>query len=172
MTEKPLPLKAHEVRAVLEGRKTQVRRLIKIRGTHEIDPHRDDDPPWPWVEWDDGSWHPAQSPFGTPGDRVWIRETWALETLPEGERVVWRADRAAAWREEMGAEHFYLDADYQPDWWRSPLHMPRWASRLAPEVVGVRVERIGEADAKAEGLVTDSWVWVVDLKRVEVPCGQ
>lgn len=175
-------MKAHEVRAVLEGRMTQVRRLVRDqppRATLRIDPacvcplfpeathHAVVPSGAPGHE--ACCWH-IKCPFGGAGDRLWIRETWALETMPEGERIVWRADKAAAWR---GEEHFYLDADYKPDWWRSPIHMPRWASRITLEVASVRVERlqdIGEADAKAEGVPARVMSTAEPLHVVELAC--
>ncbi|RKH14333.1 hypothetical protein D7V97_03365 [Corallococcus sp. CA053C] len=94
-------------------------------------------------------------PYGQPGDRLWVRETWGLEDgKDDGERVVWQADRAAAWRSNLN-DRFYLASDYAPTRWRPSIHMPRWASRLTLDVASVRVERlhdITEEDAKAEGL--------------------
>lgn len=94
-------------------------------------------------------------PYGEPGDRLWVRETWALESLgDDGERIVWAADRAAAWRSEP-KEIYFLESLYTPRKWRPSIFMPRWASRITLEVTGIRIERlqdISEEDARAEGL--------------------
>jgi hypothetical protein len=81
------------------------------------------------------------SPYGHPGDRLWVRETWN-KTNPSGESgsVFYRATD----------EKKYPDAI-----WRPSIFMPRWASRITLEIVSTRVERvqeISEAHAKAEGV--------------------
>lgn len=98
-----------------------------------------------------------RSPYGSPGDQLWGRETWA----PHDDAAVRNKER----------DHIYYRADdlrrYDTDGrWHPSIFMPRWASRILDEVVSVRVERvqdIAEADARAEGvdaLVHESWsVW-------------
>ena len=104
---------------------------------------------------------PCRCPYGEPGDRLWVRETWAHENMPHGPyqpgcAVFYRAD--------------YMDDPLGPDLERSPdgirrrwipsIHMPRAACRLELEVTGVRVERlhdISEADAVDEGIRISSW---------------
>ena len=95
-------------------------------------------------------------PLVSPGDTLWVREVWAPVSPDENRRPIeecgieYRADtpnakRAGGWDEEPND----LDAIR----WRSPIHMPRWASRLTLKVTAVKVERvqdISEADAKAE----------------------
>lgn len=91
-----------------------------------------------------------RSPYGGPGDRLWVRETWGLfdtepKDGPEKAKVFYRATDGD--RDELR---------YQL--WRPSIHMPRWASRITLEVVSVRVERlqeISEADAIAEGVQQD-----------------
>jgi hypothetical protein len=148
------------VRAIIDGRKTQTRRLIRVppASTTEcqvFDPHE--------ILWStpDG---PAITPVPyEPGTRLWVRETWALEDLGEdGTRLVYRSDRAARWcRLECGdlaaldENVHFLESNYRPDRWRPSIFMPRWASRLTLEITDVRVQRlqdIGEADALAEGV--------------------
>ncbi len=95
-------------------------------------------------------------PFGRAGDRLWGREAHAIEDLGEdGERTVWRLDRAARWV-EPGASPFYLASDYEPERWRSAATMPRRASRLAFELLSVEVRQVHnatEADARACGVL-------------------
>lgn len=172
--ERPIIFSGLMVAAILEGRKTQTRRALKPQPR----PTRKG-----WWEWGHAIgkplapaprrsvWHAATwqreagtapiehfCPYGAPGDRLWVRETWALGDCGEdGKRVVWRADRAAAWvlpHNTLG-EIWYLPSDYDPDRWRPSIHMPRWASRINLEVTEARVQRlqdITEEDARAEGI--------------------
>lgn len=158
MKERPILFSAPMVRAILEGRKTQTRRVVKLNDAGRVARggrqwHIDDD-------------HAALAcPYGQPGDRLWVREahlldppidgTWpsvgdsftSIDDIPERyrnpEHVLYRADDklTTAWR------------------WRPSIHMPRWASRITLEVTDVRVERlqdISEADAQAEGVDRDT----------------
>lgn len=87
-------------------------------------------------------------PYGVPGDRLWVRETW-MPAMDAGGGLV----RYAADYDDAGREHM---ASLQR--WRPSIHMPRQASRLTLEVVSVRVQRlqeISEEDARAEGVLAD-----------------
>ncbi|WP_175760458.1 hypothetical protein [Burkholderia anthina] len=162
MKERPILFSAPMVRAILAGRKTQTRRVIKHQppaATREVFTFHHPDPRTHYWAFDGGSlldWsHPC--PQGEIGDRLYVRETWQHSNHPFGpyERdclVFYRAD--------------YLDDPLGPDLersadgirreWRPSIHMPRWASRITLEITGVRVERlqdIGEADACAEGAI-------------------
>jgi hypothetical protein len=127
------------VRAILDGAKTQTRRKVRL-GRWQIE-ERDDGSPWPWMydeKRDGDSW--LRCPYGQPGDRLWVRETW--RSYPDG--IVYRADYR---------DTDFADAVHAP--WRASIHMPRSASRIELEVTGVRVELlqdISEADAVAEGV--------------------
>lgn len=128
MRERPIIFSGESVRAILDGRKVQTRRVIK-----PVQPR------------DDGRWPAGRDPvpdcpFGRVGDRLWVRETWADH--PDGDGPIYRATDPT-WDDEPGSIR-----------WRPPIHMPRWASRLTLEVAGVRVERlqaIDKAGARAEG---------------------
>lgn len=164
MRERPILFSAPMVQAILAGRKTVTRRVVKPQ------PPEDDAPlatGWFHPEASDGGpgphtfgvygvdWH-VRCPYGAPGDWLWVRETWSARTA----RGFW-----AASARDVGS----LDVKiYRASWptpsrpapprWLSPVYMPRWASRITLEVVSVRVERlqeITEADARAEGL---DWV--------------
>jgi hypothetical protein len=117
---------------------------------------------------DEGSFH-FRCPYGAPGDRLWVRETWALAHLSvdcEGvcddvEEFTGRliaANRDGYWAPIYAADADDINnhpSDRLVKRYRPSIHMPRWASRLTLEVVSVRVERlqdITEADAEAEGL--------------------
>lgn len=156
MTDRPILFTGPMVRAILDGRKTVTRRLVT---GHDVIEERDDGTPWPysttWSHGDDGS--PWQAcPYGVPGDRLWVKETFAERVDIDGKDPAQRAR----------AKHYLMfkangDDPRDPDnfhtWgrWRSPRYMPRWASRLTLDVVSVRVERlqaITEKDARAEGV--------------------
>lgn len=135
---RPILFNGQMVRAIIEGRKTQTRRIVGNM-------HQD------YVDVDDGrgvvGWvdnctgrevvnYPKRCPYGQPGDRLWVRETWG-QTIED--TVCYRAD------EPMSIVTR----------WRPSIHMPRWASRITLEVVAVRVERlqdISEEDAISEGV--------------------
>lgn len=141
MKERPILFSGPMVRALLAGTKTQTRRAVK----GEI-AERDGVPTLngqPLVEC------PAvlgQCPYGAPGDRLWVRETWA----PHDEL----AHRCGT----EGRYYYRADDDrkYETDGrWHPSIHMPRRVSRITLEVTGIRVERLQSItpdDAKAEGI--------------------
>jgi hypothetical protein len=140
MKERPILFSGEMVRAILDGRKTQTRRVIKPQ-LKVIDL----DGGFGWYERYNYKNHEHLSidellimcPYGVPGDLLWVRETWCLR--PEG--YGYRADNEPA---------------NNPRKWGPSIYMPRQASRITLQVVGVRVERlqeIGESDAQAEGVV-------------------
>lgn len=136
MKERPVIFNGEMVRAILDGRKTQTRRIVKS-DCMDIG-EKDDGSRWPWREHDEGGdyWYPC--PFGQVGDRMWVRETFG----DCGNRLVYRADT------EDGAAS-------QVKCWVPSIHMPREACRILLEITAVRVERlndISEEDAKAEGV--------------------
>lgn len=173
MTERPILFSGPMVRAILAGTKTQTRRLVRFKYGEGVDgvSGAKNPPPRLFVSRGDQptGMRQIECPYGGPGDRLWVRETWALvrgggynsfvgdyedldfhetkipaDSKPRGYSTVWRADDGwDDYSREDGA------------FWRPSIHMPRWASRLSLEVVSVRVERsqeISEADAKAEGV--------------------
>lgn len=153
MTARPILFSGPMVRALLEGRKTQTRRVIKFKPWHQIE-ERDDGKPWPWMYDDDNSadcWVPC--PYGQPGDLLWVREKWAPQADCEASAERWNSERTGP----KPLLHFAADQDADP-WiskWRPSIHMPRWASRLTLRITDVRVQRladISEADAIAEGI--------------------
>jgi hypothetical protein len=178
--ERPILFSGPMVRAILDGRKTQTRRVVKCAG---LDPHRDRIERW---DEDRGAFRPRASdeaverqfvttfplptrcPYGAPGDRLWVRETWAAFTAPE----YWsgESDEITCSPAEMRGDFWHLDRDTSivfranglaaPDRWRPAIHMPRWASRLNLLVTAVRVERlqsITTADIEAEGVLDDAY---------------
>jgi hypothetical protein len=120
----------------------------------------------------------VKCPYGKPGDRLWVRETWYCDHTFAGDHVGTcsgcvrcthtDADRIAEWREllEYRADHdcrsWEAGCPCTEGEWRPSIHMPRWASRLTLEITQLRVERlqaISEEDAKAEGVSLDSARW-------------
>lgn len=121
---RPILFSAPMVRAILDGRKTQTRRIVT---------------PQPAGAW--AAPGRRSCPFGVPGDRLWVRETY----IDLGACFLYRADANA---EQDRA----LVAPRQK--WRPSIHMPREASRITLEITDVRVQRlqdVSQADAMAEG---------------------
>jgi len=156
MKERPILFSGPMVRAILAGHKTQTRRLVKVGDTIE---ERDDGTRWPyfttWAHGDDGSpW--AACPYGEPGDRLWVRETWAARTDVDALKDPDKARHYAMYRADDAGSP--TDPNNWHDYggkWRPSIHMPRWVSRLTLAVTAVRVERlqeISEDDAQAEGV--------------------
>lgn len=174
MKVRPIIMSAESVRAILAGQKTQTRRAVRGQGLQETLSYLACEPYLPVVGDDSGDLvvqymadHPRGAayyascgtypdegteslgnPYGQPGDRLWVREVAAWNPdLREPENIWYRAD--PKWDEP--------DSGYYPDNknWRSPIHMPRWASRLTLEIVSVRVERLQAItvdDVVAEGI--------------------
>jgi len=170
MKEKPILYNGEMVRAVLEGRKTQTRRIIKPISQDK------------WLF--DGSWsdkyvkNPGNfvvehCPYGKVGDRLWVRETWKISSFMEGEPIEfqYRADMTTKeenemsdcvayeyWYENMVSDSSsYLEKIGHPmnnegiyHWkngesplpWKPSIHMPRWASRITLEIINVKIERV------------------------------
>ena len=95
--------------------------------------------------------HRLACPYGEPGDRLWVRETWCQQADPITGRLI---DRKAYYAAD-GVEVTHVD-DINRSPWRPSIHMPRWASRITLDVVSVRVERLHDitpGDILAEGVV-------------------
>lgn len=169
MNDRPILFSGPMVRATLEGRKTQTRRVLKLRGyPGAFDFGPSDTPGYDWTFrrkdhiWEDFEHDRFMSllPYA-PGDRLWVREHWRT--------VAAYQDLAPS---EMGGEEpirFEADVAWETRGWccdgpggrhRQGMHMPRWASRLTLTVTDVRVQRvqeISEDDAKSEGV--HWWDW-------------
>ena len=190
MKERPILFNGEMVRAVQGGSKTQTRRTAGLKAVNRY--------PGLWSFWrekdgnfifkpDDGfQTEYIKCPYGVPGDRLWVREAWAIRSTPElrgfTNYVIYHADTEGV---EM-------------QFWKSLEEMPRWASRITLEIVSVRVERVQYIKCKditAEGIdepcirprlrkwITlwnsinekkgfgwdmNPWVWVVEFKEVKV----
>lgn len=165
MRERPILFSAPMVRAILAGQKTQTRRAVKgfalqLLAPDNFTPEYVADP------------ENHNCPYGNPGDRLWVRETyiafgrWETRFSEKKGRDEWHFVDLTL---ESGRQYGYVaDGDWPwpfknkralagatPCWWTRPaIFMPRAASRIVPQIASVRVERlqgISEADARAEG---------------------
>lgn len=186
MTERPIIFNGEMVRAILDGRKTQTRRVIKPQPPEWASSIDSSTPKMGFVKFHGGSYNQQKEygiptcPYGKPGDRLWVREAVSRVRRPSGEwmyRADYPVDIASAYK------------------WNPSIHMRRDQSRITLEITDVRVERVQDIsadDAKAEGIhilrqrdygfkrVWDSinakrgygwdknpWVWVVEFRRVD-----
>lgn len=152
--ERPIIFSGAMVRAILEGRKTQTRRIVSFGNSKPFTLARS----WPYVKkLEDGTWMWSDSPdfnyppeymrdgvkcpYGRAGDRLWVRETFYHPKGAPRMPVEYKANLEPQQAEAMR--------------WKPSIHMPRWASRIDLEITGIRVERvqeITEKDAIAEGM--------------------
>lgn len=168
--ERPILFSAPMVRAIIDGRKTMTRRIVLShghRGQPLIGDHADQIKYWRRGEQDPRRWVACDGltighiycPYGEPGDRLWVRETWAVGACADS--LSPRELHPGTWLHDNGGL-WYPANNTAPTHPISPrgktrvsIHMPGWASRILLEVTSVRVERlqdISEEDAKAEGV--------------------
>lgn len=184
MKERPIIFRAEMVRAILAGRKTQTRRIVKPLHMATVDSEQ-----FPIL---------AMCPYGSPGDQLWVREAFIHEPAD----YCWEASVSIPCRPAFTVYRADHEVDTRGAGWKPSIHMPRWASRITLEITDVRVERlqdISEADAKAEGVSmpdrtptppdfwsyqqefrhlweqingpgswnANPWVWVIEFKKLE-----
>lgn len=164
MKERPILFSGAMVRAILAGKKTQTRRVVKLPSfnpteydgmfmwSHPNNPTNSIQYAWGAVGKDNQ--RPPPCPYGKVGDRLWVREAWAIDgndleaTRATYESVMGGISTGPYYKADRVHENTGLT-------WRNAMFMPRWASRIDLEITGVRVERlqaISEADAEAEGV--------------------
>ena len=147
--ELPILFSGPMVRATLEGRKTMTRRVVKPQPKYAEHPFQvSGDQSMNWYQSNPDyprhgnmmsyTW---KCPYGQPGDRLWVRETWTTKD------EIWDDDKAEAFMVNAAVDPSMLI--YRADGevkrrWRPSIFMPRWASRINLEVVNVRVERLLE----------------------------
>jgi hypothetical protein len=165
MADRPILFSGPMVRALLDGRKTQTRRIVKPQPHHG--------PVGEVVHLGDGGWAMDdgdlsghwQCPCGVPGDRLWVREGGLEGLRPRNFRIFAHdATPGRYWVDSDGGRYgagygpaITRDSMLKTGRWkvRPSIHMPRWASRLTLEITDIRVERlheISDADALAEGV--------------------
>lgn len=149
MKERPILFNGPMVHAVLGGRKTQTRRVVKLPPGFAWENPRvegfSDTFPWSFHAEEEIGFRSVlvECPYGQSGDRLWVRETWA-GYRSQGLHAVYRADGVNFTPEQVNCVK-----------WCPSIHMPRWASRTTLEVTGVRVEQlqgISEENCVAEGV--------------------
>jgi hypothetical protein len=152
MKEYPILFSASMVKAILDGTKTQTRRVIKPRGVSD----------------DVAQWLHAMAkgvdmpcPYGKPGDVLWVREAWDFRHWgePGNPFRVMVSYGADGFQKLCQSPHDWNPMIYSQPRWRPSIHMPRWACRIELEIISVRAERVQEItrnDAKAEG-VSNLW---------------
>lgn len=163
MADKPILFSAPMVRAIIDGRKTMTRRVIKPKPFNKEGDTVDISvaaSAYYSPGWDGRGYFSFEHPLGgpltayranyIPGDRLWVRETWHSivgyndrppRDIPEGTPIFYCAG-------------LHLETGWKWGKPRPSMFMPRWASRITLDVIGVKVERlqdISEADANAEG---------------------
>ena len=196
MKERQILFSAPMVHALLAGTKTQTRRAVKPQPPHGhffhgvciCSTHRNDEGKAVWAADESSPFlrnpHRVRSPYGQPGDRLWVRETFQYRGASYDGHGIDESEWFRCYGAGGAADNW--DPDYPHGWWPTPhmnvkkldaadeqegegvtgwvtkripgIHMPRWASRITLEVISVRVERlqdISEADAAAEGVHTD-----------------
>ncbi|OUY27481.1 hypothetical protein BLK91_08740, partial [Klebsiella pneumoniae] len=154
------------VRAILHGRKTQTRRIVKgtdgaVKFCKEWDINGEEI----FVvlgEKDHTGMNPVlgalSCPFGAVGDRIWVREAFRVHSLAtDVATLAYKASERNSWTEQTHRVPVAVcNKPATPEKWTPSLHMPRWASRILLEITDVRVERlnaISEEDARAEGII-------------------
>jgi len=151
--ERPILFSGPMVRAILEGRKTQTRRVIKPKHEFFVDDGHDGINRVYYPCYVTGEPEPQEilCPYGSVGERLWVRETWAVvpKVSDDGPKHKAKGDgTGATWRADWNGNPSGFP-------WKPSIHMPRWASRITLEVTGVRIERLNDidlADCIAEGI--------------------
>jgi hypothetical protein len=174
VNERPILFSGAMVRAIVAGQKTVTRRVLNPQPTRSL-PHTstladvDIHHPLGW-RWKNGfasdevggvaelanRW---TCPYGSVGDRLWVRETWTSGFGREGSGsyTILAADGAAVLNDRGHEKGPHYNVNDRPPGmlWRPSIFMPRWASRINLEITEVRAHRlqeISEADSWAEGV--------------------
>jgi hypothetical protein len=150
MKERPIPFSGAMVRALLDGSKTQTRRIVKPQPAAGVRVS-----PFCSSGLEDGHGRELANPYGAKGDRLYVRETRAQPTTLDPGPTFYRADYPDA---VLGKYENLPPAEAIT--WKPSIHMPRSLSRITLEVTGVRVERLQamegqtafESDALKEGI--------------------
>lgn len=189
---KPILFNTNMVKALLDGRKTVTRRVVKPQPIAEVKELYWKDGTDIWRTYGVDWWYEFRAPF-IPGDILWVREAWgtASDLLGSVPGPVYRADYTGNELRELQEKHYR---------WHPSIHMPREAARIFLRVTGVRAERLQDIttkDIQAEGAVgrhfqaatrgafadlwdstikpkdlptcgwaANPWVWVIDFERI------
>lgn len=192
---KPILFNTEMVRAILDGRKTVTRRVVKPQPKAALYP-MPDSMCWPGCFANNEEDRIYRPPY-QPGDILWVRETFRKVRIKHPGRAV--PDDYQEFQYEYKADGDILNSDGTPVKWRSPYHMPREAARLFLRVTAVRAERLRdifkdppgpENQVVREGLKygcdfiatwentikpkerttygweANPWVWVIEFERI------
>lgn len=173
--ERPILFNGAMVRAILDGRKMVTRRQINPQfpsSVNEVLPYATyrgawmpRDPESPDDAWEE---QVRVCPYGKPGDRLWVRETWQLhEKFTDTCVVVYKANERNSWTEfhrrfPVSVARGAAEKPFQTHGFRPSIHMPRWACRILLEITDVRVERLQDItyeQAAAEGIHRHNRMW-------------
>ncbi|MFI2852711.1 hypothetical protein ACH677_11280 [Klebsiella aerogenes] len=178
MKERGIIFNGEMVRAILDGRKTQTRRIMKLQPKPSKSRPGDF---WFSSKKLESMVHvsdlaPGNSPiadyhlfiqehccpFGAVGDRIWVREAFRVHSrATDVATLVYKASERNSWTEQTHRVPVAVcNKPATPEKWTPSLHMPRWASRILLEITDVRVERlnaISQEDAQAEGMELTGW---------------
>ena len=172
--EKPVIFNSEMGRAILNGRKTQTRRIAKLPkewhtgvGAFKNNPHGDE----VFIIHGDCGTKTMYCPYGRVGDGLWVRETWRCTGGGDLRNIVYKAEGDSPMSfcgvDDGRKGILHVPEPHWAEWdrlvyktnrgcnWRSPIHMYKWAARLWLEITGIRVERVQEMtteDAWAEGV--------------------
>ena len=166
MTERGMIFNSEMVRAILDGRKIQTHRIIK-----DCTVGRDPISKFIQIGKKFIGCYPEDvpelirecCPYGVPGDRIWVRETFQGPLFDFEQMEAYQEDSSKFKKPEFcvykadgkPAPEFFDADDNLHCGWRPSIHMPRWASRITLEITGVRVEQlksISEEEARSEGV--------------------
>lgn len=153
---RPILFSSEMVRAILAGRKTMTRRVVKPGkwaepNTIEIC----DDDVVRAISRETGCQAATECPQGKPGDRLWVREQWRVhgDDATRASTSTCTGPKDCEFGADFSGKSDSFDYDIRRPW-RPSIHMPRWASRITLEIISVKVQRlqhISEEDATAEG---------------------
>lgn len=172
MRERPILFSGEMVRAILEGRKSMTRRVVRFP-KHTYTPDTDwvksvhQDGNGNWIAWSTDqtgldeftkraypNGEGFECPYGQSGDHLWVRETWGAVSKNEDPaplkecKIEYRADLPADCTDYPGGWPAEEARGYdEAPKWRPSIHMPRWASRIMLEVMGVQVEHVQDISA-------------------------
>lgn len=172
MKERPILFSDQRVRALLSGQQSQTRRIMKSQlfgpgqdnheGCYGIDVLNNHLQGNRVMGMENLSYH---CPYGQPGDRLWVRETWRGPVIEQDQMAEYQRSPAqfktAEYCQYRSDTSQFSTAEDEADQfgWQAGIHMPRWASRINLLVTGIRVEKIqdiSDDDVIAEGVQTDS----------------
>lgn len=155
LKERPIIFTAESIRAILDHRKVQTRRVIKLLGFQPSESKKYNwmfrDKNYLWNEVPTERLIEKWCPYGKIGDRLWVKETWF-----KCKHVTVNGEPTALYKATYTQPSKF--PEFNPKW-KSPIYMPRWASRINLEITGIRPERVQDInfhDMKMEGCIPDN----------------